>query len=133
VGAGVVSREASGLLGAERRVVVRRVPEGMLDDRPSSDSSRIFPGMAHEYAATVPGLAGSTLHIASAAIEIDAEASPAAHLLDRAAIALGRTLQGMRGRGAGDGTGPHPAQPANGPSFDERMEHADKLATFGQI
>jgi two-component system, NtrC family, sensor kinase len=129
IGASVMAREAAGASGAESRVVVRRVPAGMPDESPSRDVSRLFPGLSHEYVAPVPEVAGSTLHIASSELEIDAEASPATHLLDRAALALGRTLRSVRSQGASV----CPSHPSTGPSLDERMEHADKLATFGQI
>lgn len=119
VGASVASDPA---LGPERRLIVRRVPEGVSEGRVVADPSRIFPGMSHEYVAAVPGVPGSTLHVASQELELEPDSSPAAHLLDRAALALGRALPGARSGVAG-----------SGPTFEERMAQADKLATFGQI
>jgi two-component system NtrC family sensor kinase len=132
VGARIVSESAS---GPESTLLVRRLPEGCAEGRPVSDPARIFPGLAHEYVASVPDVFGATLHVASNELDVEPESSPAAHLLDRAALALGRAVVGIRARAARS-SGVTDAGPASRPTPDQqmqRMEQADKLATFGQI
>lgn len=80
----------------------------------AADPARIFAGAVHEYVAPIPGFPGSTLHLASDEIEIEPDSSPAAHLIDRAAVALGRGIARARSAAAG-------------------AAHADRLATFGQV
>jgi two-component system NtrC family sensor kinase len=111
-----------GNAGPESRLVVRRLPQGMTEGRTGHDPTRIFPGLAHEHVIAVPGVVGATLHLASPELEIELDSSPAAHLLDRAAMALGRAIPAARASAG-----------SAGQSFDERMAHADKLATFGQV
>ncbi len=111
---------------AEGPLVVRRWPEGLPEGLHDVESARIFPGLPHEYVAPVPGVAGATLHVASTELELEPDSSPAAHLVDRAAMALGRAITGARAARLAAG-------PGGGKSLDERMAHADKLATFGQI
>jgi two-component system NtrC family sensor kinase len=108
--------------GPDGRLIVRRLPPGTAERGVDAHPSRIFPALSYEYLAEVPGVCGATLHIASQEIELEPDSSPAAHLLDRAALALGRALAGARSAAA-----------HSGPSFDQRMAQADKLATFGQI
>jgi two-component system NtrC family sensor kinase len=86
------------------------------------DPARIFPGLSHEYVSPVPGSAGSTLHVASDDHDLEPDSSPAVHLVDRAAMALGRALPGARA-----------AVGRREPALEARMIQTDKLATFGQI
>ncbi|MGH7434645.1 MAG: sensor histidine kinase [Polyangiaceae bacterium] len=120
VGASVL---AEGSDSAEQRRIVRRAPGGAVDGRDDGhpngghggpEPGRIFSGVAHEYVAPIPGFEGSTLHLASGEIEIEPDSSPAAHLADRAAVALGRGIARARAVAAG-------------------AAHADRLATFGQV
>ena len=113
----------------ERRdaVVIRRVPAGSNKPPPDADPTRVFPDFSHEYVVAVPGQDGSTLHLGADDQEPDPDGSPAAHLLERAAMALGRVLPGARAAAAL--TGPQ----RNTSAFDQRMLRADKLATFGQV
>jgi signal transduction histidine kinase len=122
----VGARIAPGGSGAETGLVVRRAPGGIVEGgvRLEPDALRLFPGLAYEYTAAVPGRAGSMLHVASRDLELDPDSSPAAHLVERAAMALGRALEVQR-YGASDDR--------DTPTFEERMAQADKLATFGQI
>jgi signal transduction histidine kinase len=83
-------------------------------DGDASSERRIFAGALHEYVAPIPGFPGSTLHVASDELEIEPDSSPAAHLIDRAAVALGRGIARARSAAAG-------------------AAHADRLATFGQV
>jgi two-component system NtrC family sensor kinase len=130
VGANVL---AEGSASSEQRLVLRRAPGGGSDVPHGASSGngngaghgngsasalaepgRIFAGASHEYVAPIPGFPGSTLHLASDEIEIEPDSSPAAHLLDRAAVALGRGIARARSAAAG-------------------AAHADRLATFGQV
>jgi signal transduction histidine kinase len=118
--------------GVERALVVRRAPGGIVEGGlvdgtrragVEPDGARLFPGLAYEYTAAVPGRPGSALHVASEDLELDPDSSPAAHLIDRAALALDRALDAQQASTGG----------GHRPSFEERMAQADKLATFGQI
>jgi two-component system NtrC family sensor kinase len=109
-------------------VISTRVPPGMIERPAGGDPTRIFPGFSSEYVALVPG-SGSTMHLASDDHELDGERSPAAHLLERAAMVLGRALPKARAAGTPSSSQSHRAAAA----FDQRMVHADKLATFGQV
>jgi two-component system NtrC family sensor kinase len=124
VGAFVTPDASTGRGGEalEAALVVKRLPAGMVEGLTEAGPPRIFPGLPHEYVAAVPGLPGSTLHVASHELELEPESSPAAHLVDRAALALGRAIPGAR-----------LAVSRGGADFEERMVQADKLATFGQI
>ena len=116
--------------GAARReqLVVKRLPEGCVEAPGGMDPTRIFPWLAHEHVAPVTAsTAGSTLHVASEEDDLERDHSPAVHLVDRAAAALGRALVHSRQLGLASG-----AQ-RNARVFEERMIQADKLATFGQI
>jgi signal transduction histidine kinase len=107
--------------------VIKRVPEGLQDAAPGVDPTRLFPGLAREYVAPVPGSeGGSTFHVASNEDALDRGSSPAVHLIDRAATALGRALDNTRRVGVIGGA-------PGAPEVEERMIQADKLATFGQI
>jgi signal transduction histidine kinase len=91
-----------------------------------TDPTRVFPDLPYEYVVAIPGVHGSTLHLGTEDHEIDADGSPAAHLLERAGMVLGRALPGARAAAF--------AGPLRGASaFDQRMIQADKLATFGQV
>jgi C4-dicarboxylate-specific signal transduction histidine kinase len=90
----------------------------------------MFPGFAHEYVAMVPGISnGSTLHLASDDDDFDAESSAAVHLLDRAAVVLGRAVAHARAAAAAAVAGGQ----RSARQFEKRMIQADKLATFGQL
>jgi two-component system, NtrC family, sensor kinase len=111
--------------GAGREpMVIKRVPAHAPASEQSGelDPTRMFPGLTHEYIAPVPGSTGSTLHVASDEHDLEPDSSPAVHLLDRAAMALGRALPGARS-----------AASRREPALEARMIQADKLATFGQI
>jgi two-component system, NtrC family, sensor kinase len=105
-------------------MVVKRLPGQMTSSEVSGefDPTRMFPGLGREYVVPVPGSAGSTLHVASDDNDLEPDSSPAVHLLERAAMALGRALPEAR------------AVAARGrPALDAQMMQTDKLATFGQI
>jgi len=111
--------------GAGAPVVLRRVPAVMRERPVESNPARIFPGLEHEHVIAIPGLEGSTLRLGSADADLEPEGPPAARLLERAAMALGRILPGVRAASA-------PPQ-RNSVPLDQRMVRADKLATFGQV
>lgn len=110
------------------QVLVRRLPEGTQEASAGVDPARLFPMIAHEHVAPLPGsTTGSTLHVASEEDPLDHTQSPAVHLVDRAAIVLARSLAVAR-----DLASPRRAgQDAR--ALEERLMQADKLATFGQI
>jgi two-component system, NtrC family, sensor kinase len=115
-------------LGRREQLVVKRLPEGAVETPAGIDPTRIFPWLSHEHIAPVePSSAGSTLHVASDHDELERDVSPAVHLVDRAAIALGRALIHSRQLSLVSG-----AQ-RDARVLEERMMQADKLATFGQI
>jgi signal transduction histidine kinase len=128
VGANVLAEGSESL---EQRLVLTRAPGGAThhangngsgrgaaygngNGGASSEPGRIFSDALHEYVAPIPGFPGSTLHLASDEFEIEPDSSPAAHLIDRAAVALGRGIARARSAAAG-------------------AAHADRLATFGQV
>ena len=116
--------------GAELReqLVIERLPEGLVETPAGVDPTRVFPCLAHEHVAPVSGsTTGSTLHVASDSDDLHRDASPAVHLVERAAMALGRALT-------------HARQIAalvdvrrDARAIEDRLIQADKLATFGQI
>ncbi len=108
--------------GASEPIVIKRAPGHASEESGELDPTRMFPGLAHEHVAPVPGSAGSTLHVASDEHELEPDSSPAVHLVDRAAMALGRALPVARS-----------AADRREPALEARMIQADKLATFGQI
>jgi len=108
--------------GASEPVVIKRAAGHASEESGELDPTRMFPGLAHEHVAPVPGSAGSTLHVASDEHELEPDSSPAVHLVDRAAMALGRALPVARS-----------AADRREPALEARMIQADKLATFGQI
>jgi signal transduction histidine kinase len=108
--------------GSSEPVVIKRSPARVVEESGELDPTRMFPGLAHEHVAPVPGSAGSTLHVASDEHELEPDSSPAVHLVDRAAMALGRALPVARS-----------AAVRREPALEARMIQADKLATFGQI
>jgi two-component system NtrC family sensor kinase len=111
-----------------QQTIVRRLPLGALEAPAGVDPTRIFRGLAREYITSIPGsTTGSTLHVASNDDDLDDAASPAAHLIERAATVLGRALTHARAIAALGGA------PEDGQSVDQRMLQADKLANFGQI
>ncbi len=108
------------------QVVVTRMPQGAVASPPGIDPTRVFPGLTHERVVPVPGsTTGSTLHVASDVDAVDGDGSAAAHLLERAAAALGHALHLSRQLCV--------PRPRESEDFQERMIQADKLATFGQI
>jgi signal transduction histidine kinase len=109
-----------------QQIIVQRLPEGTLEAGAGADPTRIFPWLAHEYVVLLAASGGSTLHLASDEDRLERDGSPAVHLADRAAMALGHALQHER-RIAGTAARRQVRQ------FEERMIQADKLATFGQI
>jgi signal transduction histidine kinase len=115
--------------GPRRRdqLVVKSLPEGMLEPPAGIDPTRIFPGLAYEHVAALAGsTTGSTLHVASDEHPLD-RASPAVQVVDRAAAAFGRTLANARSiRELAEAQRDESA-------LDQRMAQVDKLATFGQI
>jgi two-component system, NtrC family, sensor kinase len=113
--------------GRREQLVVERLPRGV--QAPAGvDPTRVFPWLAHEHIAPVQGsTAGSTLHVASDEDDLHRDTSPAVHLLDRAAVALGRALVHSRQLAVVSRT------QRDARAFDERMMQADKLAAFGQI
>src|ERR1700722_9550415 len=79
------------------QVVVTRLAAGAVASAAGIDPTRVFPGLAHELVLAVPGsTTGSTLHVASDLDALAAGESVAARLVERAASALGRALQGSR-------------------------------------
>jgi len=110
------------------RLVVKRLPEGVVETPAGIDPTRLFPCVAHEHVAPISGsTTGSTLHVASDSDDLDRTASPAVHLVERAAMALGRALL-------------HARQITmlvevrrDARAIEDRLIQADKLATFGQI
>jgi two-component system NtrC family sensor kinase len=114
--------------GRREQLVVERLPRGVVQAPAGVDPTRVFPWLANETIVPVQECkAGSTLHVASDEDPLDRDVSPAVHLLDRAAIALGRALVHARQLSLVSG-----AQ-RDARAFEERMMQADKLATFGQI
>jgi signal transduction histidine kinase len=107
---------------ASEPLVVKRAPRYANEESGEFDPTRMFPGMSHEYVAGVPGSTGSTFHVASDEHELEPDSSPAVHLVERAAMALGRALRSARS-----------ATVQREDGLDARMIQADKLATFGQI
>jgi signal transduction histidine kinase len=67
-----------------------------------------------------------TLHVASDDDELEADGSPAVHLLDRAALVLAHALPKARAAAAAN-------VKTNAGALERRMMQADKLATFGQL
>jgi len=123
VGACLGSESGPGSLAsaAGEPLVVKRMPGRANEESGELDPTRMFPGMSYEYVADVPGSSGSTLHVATDDHELEPDSSPEVHLVDRAAMALGRALAGSR------------SVAQHEPGFDARMIQTDKLATFGQI
>jgi signal transduction histidine kinase len=108
--------------------VVRRLPVGAIEVPLGVDPTRLFPGMAREYVAAIPGTtSGSTMHVASNEEDLDDPDCPAAHLAERAAAMLGRSLAHARAIASLQREAPQSH------ALDPRMLQADKLANFGQI
>ena len=105
--------------------ILRRTPARMHGRVAGTDPARVFPGLEHEFVIPIPGPDGSTLHLGSCDADMDPEGPPAARLLERAAMALGRVLPAARAA-----TG---SRKSDLPPLDQRMVRADKLATFGQV
>jgi signal transduction histidine kinase len=109
------------------RVVVRRVPEGVSERVSRADAVQVLPGFVHEYQVALSGtLAGSSLYLASDVDSLDPARSPAVHLIDRAAVVLGRALIHAR-TAASSGVQRSVRQ------LEKRMIQTEKLATFGQL
>jgi signal transduction histidine kinase len=68
------------------------------------------------------------LHVASEDDDLDAESSAAVHLLNRAALVLGRALANARAATAAAAGSQKSAR-----QFEKRMIQAEKLATLGQL
>jgi two-component system NtrC family sensor kinase len=118
--------------GMREQTIVKRLPEGEVEVPGGVDPTRIFPGLDHEYATPIPGgTAGSTLHIASREDPLEAHGSATVHLIDRAAMALGRALAHARAVASLGGVPRGRAHDAV--ALEQRMLQADKLANFGQI
>jgi signal transduction histidine kinase len=90
-----------------------------------ADPTRVFSGLEHEYVVPIPGPEGSTLHLGTRDPDADPDGPPAARLLERAAMALGRVLPAARAATS--------ARRRESAPLDQRMARADKLATFGQV
>lgn len=126
VGACFVPEPAETPLGP---CIVKRLPEGVVERSPGAYPTRIFAGLTYEHVVPVPGSStGSTLHLASDDHELDPDGSPAVHLVERAAMILGRALPNARAMGAALATSQRTVF-----ALEQRMIHADKLATFGQV
>jgi two-component system, NtrC family, sensor kinase len=109
--------------------LIKRLPEGLVERSEGSDPTRIFPGLTYEHVVAVPGVpAGSTLHLGSDDHELDPDGSPAVHLVERAATVLGRVLPNARAVSGALAVAHHSSG-----ALEQRMIHADKLATFGQV
>ncbi|HEY6460415.1 MAG TPA: ATP-binding protein [Polyangiaceae bacterium] len=114
--------------GRRDRLVVKRLPAGIADVPGTMHPTRIFSWLAHEHvAAVVESTTGSTLHVASDDDPVTRDGSPALHIVDRAAVVLGRSLQHARKLAEVAGA------TRDTRALEERMIQADKLATFGQI
>jgi signal transduction histidine kinase len=125
VGACFVPEEGS---PAREQLVVKRLPQGAVEAPAGIDPTRVFPWLAHEHVAPVAGTTtGSTLHVASDDDDLAPDGSPAVHLVERAAMALGRALEHARALASAK------IEQQDARVFEERMIQADKLATFGQI
>lgn len=110
-------------------MIVKRLPDVLVERSAGSDPTRIFSGLAYEHVVPVPGgPAGSTLHLASDDHELDPDGSPAVHLIERAATVLGRVLPNARAV-----AGALAVAARSTDALEQRMIHADKLATFGQV
>jgi len=110
-------------------LIVKRLPEGLVERSAGADPTRIFSGLAYEHVVPVPGgPAGSTLHLASDDHDLDPDGSPAVHLVERAATVLGRVLSNAR-----DVARALDVAARSNSALEQRMIHADKLATFGQV
>jgi two-component system NtrC family sensor kinase len=130
VGACFVRELRSGL---REQTMVKRLPEGEGEGEVQAgvDPTRIFPGFEHEYTATIPGgTAGSTLHVASHVDPLEPGSSATVHLVDRAAMALGRALAHARAVASLGASG---RKASDALALEQRMLQADKLANFGQI
>jgi len=120
---------ADGSAGRARPLVVKRLPAGVAQPADGIDPTRIFPASQYEHvAALAGGYSSSTLHLASHIDELDADESPAVHLLERAAIVLSFLLPKARAA-----TRVAAGANRNARAFEKRMIQADKLATFGQL
>jgi signal transduction histidine kinase len=108
------------------QLVVKVLPEGVAEAPAGVDPARLFPWLAHEHVASLPGSrGGSTLHVASNEDPLGQDSS-VLHLTDRGAAVLWRALELARRPIAA-------RRAADAGSFEERMIQADKLAAFGQI
>ena len=123
VGAFLVFDPAS---GQREPIVMGPLPAEGVSPVPD-DPPRMFRGSLREHVAHIPfGAYGSTLHVASDEDTLDGDSSPAAHLINRASRILGSLLVHARAIAS--------RQTAeNRQALEDRMLHADKLATFGQV
>jgi two-component system, NtrC family, sensor kinase len=109
------------------QVVVKRLPQGASEAAAGVDPTRVFPTMTHEYVAPLSGAGGATFHVASNEDDLARETSTTIHLVDRAAMALGRALDNARVIASLGGKAPDVR------ALEQRLLQADKLASFGQL
>jgi two-component system, NtrC family, sensor kinase len=128
VGACFVPATSSAPRQRDQQVLVKRLPEGVRESSAGVDPTRLFPSLAHEHVAPLPGsTTGSTLHVASDVDPLGHAQSSAVHLVDRAALVLSRALRVARDLAS-------PARAGKDAQvLEQRLMQADKLATFGQI
>jgi len=112
---------------APERTVVRRFPHTAPDDAAGVNPTRLFPGLTSEYVSAIAASPGSTLHVASDDDDLDPDTSAIVHLVDRAAMALGRALSHAHAVASLEG------DRRDATALEQRMLQADKLANFGQI
>jgi two-component system, NtrC family, sensor kinase len=130
VGVCFVLHDASTATGISEQVVIERLPHGASEVPAGVDPTRLFPTMAREYVAPLSGAdgsTGSTFHVASNDDDLERETSTTVHLVDRAAMALGRALDNARTIASLGGKSPDVR------ALEQRLLQADKLASFGQI
>jgi two-component system NtrC family sensor kinase len=117
--------------GAVRKesTIVKRLPEDIVEHATGADPTRIFAGFLYEHVVIIPGSStGSTLHLASDDHDLEPDGSPAVHLIERAAVVLGRALPNARATAAALALAERSSL-----ALEQRMIHADKLATFGRV
>lgn len=125
VGACFVPEPGTGL---REQLLVKRLPPGVTETAAGIDPTRVFPCLPHEHVAPVwQSTTGSTLHVAADDDHLEDGSSPAIHLVDRAAVALGHALLHARRLTS------LASVRREVHVIEERLIQADKLASFGQI